>query len=77
MNIFSVFIAVGVGAAGLGWALLAGQLLGGVAEVSARREAKRKFNDSQKDRIQTIRSATAPSPIIYGRARVGGVTVYA
>lgn len=47
---------------------------------SSRRAARRMaaaYSNSIQDRTVTIRSADAPRPIIYGRARVGGTVVYA
>lgn len=40
-----------------------------------RRQAKAAWEASLKDRLLTIRSATQPRTIVYGRARVGGVMI--
>ncbi len=75
-------VVTGVFTGGLGWAAIAkGALVGGsmaaLSSVLVKKPQQPNFTSQLRDRKVTVRAATEPLRVIYGRTKVAGVLVFA
>ena len=69
-------LAVVVAGIGLSHVVGAALIVNGIMQARrAKKDARRAYESSLRDRIMTIQSAVSPHTVVYGRARVGGTII--